>query len=326
MNSRMMTVEEARVLIVAGARLLLARDEALLRALPRGNWIGGTTPYFMASQGGLETKQLVMVTRLPDEVVSASSVIYAPDSLSQIPADYPANGVSFIVLPAGSAAHQRFARDGADWPALFQAPLVGWIAGYDLATGGRAAVVDGRTATFTHDAAVVLHCELRADVAAQVDILNVFEPSDGDVLTFVEEGFSPKTIQVNGQTQNFAEYLIGVKADVKAPLVADFAGAIVNVSIQAIDAALGTVALYAPVFAGVEYRLARQLTDYESQFGVAMRGKTRSAIFACNCVLNFLYGNLKGRTLPEPYGPITFGEVAWMLLNQTMVYVTLRPR
>lgn len=100
-----MTVEEARGLIVAGARLLLAGDEALLRALPRGNWIGGTTPYFMASQGGLETKQLVMVTRLPDEVVSASSVIYAPDSLSQIPADYPANGVSFIVLPAGSAAH-----------------------------------------------------------------------------------------------------------------------------------------------------------------------------------------------------------------------------
>ncbi len=41
--------------------------------------------------------------------------------------------------------------------------------------------------------------------------------------------------------------------------------------------------------------------------------------FACNCVLNFLYGKLEGAQAGLP-GPFTFGEIAYQLLNQTMVY------
>ena len=48
----MRTVDEARRLIEGGQPLLLAGDEALLQALPLGDWIGGTIPYFMTAQGG----------------------------------------------------------------------------------------------------------------------------------------------------------------------------------------------------------------------------------------------------------------------------------
>ena len=74
MSSELVSVEHAAELINSGARLLIAGDEALLRRLPAGEWIGGTTPYFMAGEGGVATQQRVMVTSLPDEVVSARIV------------------------------------------------------------------------------------------------------------------------------------------------------------------------------------------------------------------------------------------------------------
>jgi hypothetical protein len=43
--------------------------------------------------------------------------------------------------------------------------------------------------------------------------------------------------------------------------------------------------------------------------------------FSCNCILNYIYGNLEGKKLAGTAGPITFGEIAYQLLNQTMVYL-----
>lgn len=44
-------------------------------------------------------------------------------------------------------------------------------------------------------------------------------------------------------------------------------------------------------------------------------------VFTCNCILNYIYGELEGRQLPGPRGPMTFGEVAYQVLNQTMAYL-----
>ena len=43
--------------------------------------------------------------------------------------------------------------------------------------------------------------------------------------------------------------------------------------------------------------------------------------FSCNCILNYLYSELEGKQTGPITGPITFGEVAYQLLNQTMVYL-----
>jgi hypothetical protein len=38
--------------------------------------------------------------------------------------------------------------------------------------------------------------------------------------------------------------------------------------------------------------------------------------------LNYLYANLEGKKTGHIVGPMTFGEIAYMLLNQTLVYLT----
>ena len=43
-------------------------------------------------------------------------------------------------------------------------------------------------------------------------------------------------------------------------------------------------------------------------------------VFSCNCILNYLYCGLEGKKIPPYCGPVTFGEIAYQLLNQTLVY------
>ena len=46
----------------------------------------------------------------------------------------------------------------------------------------------------------------------------------------------------------------------------------------------------------------------------------RQPVLSFNCILNYQYGKLEGRKTPPYTGPVTFGEVAYQLLNQTLVY------
>jgi len=54
-------------------------------------------------------------------------------------------------------------------------------------------------------------------------------------------------------------------------------------------------------------------------FKSATSGMSSDIPFACNCVLNYQYVKLEGARAGLP-GPCTFGEIAFQLLNQTMVY------
>ena len=323
----LMTVAEASALIGQGRPMLLAGSEGLLRQLPRGAWLGGTIPYFMTDEGGRHTEQSLLVTELPASCLSGEVKLYSEQELPQIPRDYPSHGVSFIIIPAGSAAHATYARESASWPGFFERPLVGWISGVSLERFGseQPKVVNGRTGEVSAHAAGVMHVTLAADVVARTEIINLFEASDGDVITFPSEGFNVTQCAINGQPRDFAEYLTQNKVDTRWPLVADFSGANINVSFRSVDLQQRQVVLYAPVFKEVEYRLAKPVTDYVSRFAEELKRRDIKPIFTCNCLLNYLYAELEGKKTGDLVGPITFGEVAWMLLNQTMVYVTLEP-
>ncbi|MGO9017966.1 MAG: DUF6976 family protein [Syntrophobacteraceae bacterium] len=49
----------------------------------------------------------------------------------------------------------------------------------------------------------------------------------------------------------------------------------------------------------------------------------RRTYYACNCILNFLYGELEGKKTGNITGPMTFGEIAYQLLNQPMVFLEI---
>ena len=84
----------------------------------------------------------------------------------------------------------------------------------------------------------------------------------------------------------------------------------------------GSVSLYGPVFRNVEYRFAAHDIDDDSEkfTNRIEEAGNHVPIFSCNCVLNYLYGNLNREKTLKYKGPVTFGEVAYMLLNQTLVY------
>lgn len=326
MTIHMKTVEEVKSLLADGKRLLLAGDEALLRDLPKGEWIGGTIPYFIGDEGGVQTKDAIFVEVLTDEVTEISIKSYPAAELAKIPADAPDNGFSIIVLPAFSEAHLSYAQEAPEYPGLFMKPIIGWITGFDLADLGKvsAKTFDGRTGEAFEDRAVLLHAALPEGRQASIGIVNLFEPGEGPVLTFSETGFGATTCKIDGEERNLAEWLTENEIDTRLPLVADVFGSKLNTSIQNVDPEAGKVDFYAPVFEGTEYRVAKPVADYVGDFVEAIPEGAAGTAFSCNCILNYLYSELEGKKIGAFTGPMTFGEVAYQLLNQTMVYLEIR--
>ena len=68
----LMTFDKASKLINDGRLLHIAGTEGLLSKLPKGNWIGGSTEYFMADEGGIVTDSLLFVTEFPTRTFPSS--------------------------------------------------------------------------------------------------------------------------------------------------------------------------------------------------------------------------------------------------------------
>jgi hypothetical protein len=322
----MYTVSEVKDLVTAGKPLLLAGDEAALGELPRGSWIGGTIPYFMAEQGGVCTKDHLFVTQLPDYVVNVQIKSYDPKTVAAVYNDAPENGFSTIIIPAASPVHLDFAMNAPQFENFAARPLIGWIAGVHLDDLERVTpkVFDGTRGEAYENAAVVLHAELPEDKIVDVGIVNLFEPGDGDTITFSETGFSAQEAMVNGSKVNFADYVAEKAVGTDLPLVADLFGAMINTSFKGVDESSKQVNFYAPVFEGVAYKVAKPVGDYVTEFQAQIpNGVGDHLVFSCNCILNYLYAGLEGKRTADFTGPITFGEIAYQLLNQTLAYITI---
>lgn len=323
MKNAMMTPAEATKLIEAGKTLVLAGSEEALRGLPKGRWIGGTSCYFMTESGGCEDRENLFVTEI-EAASEARPVHYEGEDLPNLTMGRYENGLSVILIPAFSRAHRDFAIDGADYPGLFEQPVMGWITGVHLddPESVMPKVMNGATGTMHEDGALVLHVGLKPGKIADIDILNLFEQdAEADAITFDRTGFEARTARVNGREVDLAQWLKEQDIDTRLPLVANYAGAMINVSFQSVIPEEG-VAFYAPVIAGVTYRLARDPGDYSKVFSRRAQGNGATEL-SCNCILNYLYGALESRKTGTFTGPATFGEIAYVLLNQTMVRLHL---
>jgi hypothetical protein len=337
MNKVLFSIDEVKKMIAEGYNLILAGDETALRQLPRGHWIAGTTPYFMGDEGGEVSKDKILVTGIPAYSTGAQYHTYDSTTISNVYNDIPDNGFGFILIPAFTDIHQVFSLKAPGFPGFATKPLLGWISGILLDELGKVTpkVINGESGEILDSKAVMLTVALPPKIVADINILNIFKQGTGDVITFAQDGFSVNEAMINGQPVNFAKYVTDNNIDTKLPLVADYSGAAVNISIQAVDTAKGSVAFYAPVFKNVRYRFAAPvenyfrdfmsevLTDDYNEFVSSNLINKKSIVFSCNCILNYLYSNLEGLKTGEMTGPITFGEVAYQLLNQTLVYLTI---
>jgi PAS domain S-box-containing protein len=323
---RLYDVAELSERIRRGERFFLAGDEAALRRLPQGYWVGGTIPYFMAEDGGLMTRNKVFATEIPSFATAAEIRVYDEQSLFGVYREAPPNGFSLIVMPAQSRTHQSFALNALRYDNFASRPLIGWVSGVSLPELGHTSpkVFDGRDGRVLEDAAIVMHVSLPRGKTADVGLINLFAPGDGDVLTFTADSFRAKEVLVGGVRRDFVEYAREMELDTRLPLVADCNGAMVNISFQGVDEASGEMKFYAPVFEGVEYRHARPVGDYVETFASQIPDGIDSRIaYSCNCILNYVHAGLEGRRTAGITGPFTFGEIAYQLLNQTLVYLTI---
>jgi uncharacterized protein DUF6976 len=320
------TVQEVGQKIRSGDALLLAGSEEALSQLPKGNWIGGTIPYFMGPDGGLCSQSMIFVTEVPADALKTEVREYKAEELPLICKDVPRHGFTFVIIPAGSSAHTAYAEGAPTYDGIFNQPVVGWISGVHTSEIGKRKpkVFNGLTGSQSTEVAVVMRVSLPDHQRATVDIVNVFEPGPSEVITFPESGFSAQDCFVGGKRKNLARYLKSIGHDQRIPLIADYNGSLINVSLQEVDENTGNVSFYAPVFGGVEYRCAKPVSDYVALFESAMSGRSNAACFSCNCILNYLYADLEGKRTGSTTGPITFGEIAHQLLNQTLVRLLIR--
>lgn len=320
----MYAASAVREKISDGRPLLLAGDERLLRSLPAGNWIGASTPEFLAGAGRPPAPPLLHVTELPASVTGASVQTYSRDTISNVYTDGRDSSFSIIIIPAASPTHLEFALHGPGYRDFAIRPLVGWVSGVQLDELGtnEPKVFSGPDGALLEDGAVVMRATLRPTMVADVGVLNLFEQGEGDTIRFFEDGFSARDVLINGAKVNLAEYIATKRLDIRLPLVADYYGAMVNVSFLSVEMARQEVRFYAPVFAGVTYKHARPIDDYQKRF-VSHLPDGHDIAFSCNCILNYRHSGLSMEYASGVTGFMTFGEVAYQLLNQTMVYLTI---
>jgi len=313
----MKTLDQTIELINSGKALWISGPEPLLRQLPKGNWVGGTIPYFMGEEGGLVTDSLLHVTEAP----AGGQVTIQSYDAEQLATIYQRDcDLGYLIIPGMSEVHAAFGINASEYDGFGSYPLFGWIAGIHLNDLGQVSpkVANGQTLAIRDDVALCMHITLPAGKVAEVDVVTIFEQDLGaDLITVEQAGFAQETVLINGQPQNLAAYIEAHDIDTRLPLVADYAGAQISASFQALEQ--GQTRFYAPLFPGVEYHLAKPVGNYAQRLQAEVAKQGGEATFYCNCILNFLYGELEGRKSGNLTGPATFGEIAYVLLNQTGV-------
>ncbi len=322
----LLSLDELSERIRDGRQLFISGDEAVLRQLPRGRWIGGTIPYFITERGGVICRSKAYAWEVPPLATGFMINRYDSRSISSVYVDAPDSGFSLIVMPAASGTLKSFALNSPLYENFACRPLIGWVSGVRLPEVGKVSpkVFDGRNGAAFEDAALVMHVALPKSKMAEINIVNIFEPGEGDILTFDIDGFSPREVFVNGKRRLFVDYLAEKNLDIRLPLVADCHGAMINTSFIGVDSRTKEVRFCGPVFRDVRYRHARPVGDYQKVFSSQLEAIVGTEIsYSANCVLNYLYAGLEGRAVSGPPGPATFGEIAYQLLNQTLVYMRI---
>jgi len=315
------TFEETSRLINEGMILHIAGSGSLLSRLPKGNWIGGSTEHFMTSKGGLISDSLLFVTKFHNDTFSIHD--YGADSIRRVMKDSYDNGFSIIVMPFDCKVHNEYACNAAEYDGMFIKNIVGWISGANPNTPDKTPIaINGQTGQVLTDRAAVLHLELPKSKMVNIGIINIHEQDkQSPVIEFDRHGcVKVSTCRINGKEMLLADYLRQSGHDIRIPMAGDYYGHSVNVSFRSVEEI--EVNLYSPVLNGVKYRFAKAAPDYAAVFQAQLKKlKNENVVFSCNSILNFTFGELEGKNFSTFHGPITFGEVACQLLNQTLVYV-----
>lgn len=322
MERKLYTIEDTKHFILEGKKIVISGDESALDKLPKGNWIGGTIPYFMDVTYGRESHDMVFIEDQSENAIDFSIKVYNPSNQDQIANNAFKNGYTIVIIPADSKSHIDFSHNSLSYPNIFQNPIIGYISGVHLDDLGKktAKIYNGQTGEKFDEGLVTLNIKLPEKKVGRIEIKNVFKPDkNSDIITFPKDGFKQDKCFINGKEYNFADYLLEKQYDIRFPLITDQSGALINKSFQSVDKDKKEVKFYAPIFKDESYMLSEKTENYGSKFINILPMDVKPS-YACNCILNYLYGDFENKKFNLTY-PTTFGEIAFQLLNQTLVYL-----
>lgn len=337
-KSGMYSFEETSQMIRSGLVLAIAADTAFLEKLPQGTWLGGSSPYMMSDKGPIYTNQHAFVQVMPNAVISPKITAYDRTNMSQVFNDGYESGFSMIVVPFLSEIYGEFFLKVPHFPNFARQPLVGWGTGPAYENLGKVSgtVHDGSTGAIYTDKALVMHLNLPASYQTDVNVLTAFDEIDptSDVVTFLEDAYEVKEAMINGKKIDFVKYLIEKGLNFSTtdnidnrPLNGNLNGIQLNAMPLQHNKEKGTIVFAAPIFKGVEYRFSKPINPeswtqaFKSKFPTQ---DTDKMAFTCNCAGS--YFRLQGQTLGKFAGPYVFGEIAYHLFNNTLVYLNVEDK
>ncbi len=339
MKRQLYDIDEVARFIEEGRHLVISGGEDILSKLPKGNWIGGTSTYFMNLDKAVSTKSKVFVDDLTGIGTNYNIKLYNRDDIKNIAIDAFENGFTIVIIPTGSSVYHEFSLHSLSYDQIFNNPIVGFISGVfeDEVAENHAteddnnkskvylpSVFDGRNLKKYNDYAVAIHVELPDNKIARAEILNVETiDKNSPTITFPKTSFVQSECLINGEKQNIADFLINVGYQSNYNLVADYNGSIVSRDIKVINPLKKEVSFFSPVFDDEVYYLANRIDDYKELFDKNLLYSNKENVpYSCICISYYMSGNLNNRKI-NMEGVFGFGEIAFHTLNRTLVFLEI---
>ena len=313
------TPEEVSYMISAGNKLLLAGDAKLLSQLPAGEWIGGSTPFFILYPENRTTSfDKIFVSQLPDFVTKTEIREYDVTNIQNIFTDGRQNGFTVLIMPYASPIAVEYAINATNYANFAAHPVCGWLSGQplEIILNEKSYTASGISTCISSEKGVAMHISLPESKYAEIHIFNPYIQGNGDSIMFENSSLIVKDAIINGVKRNFAAYLREIGYDMQMPLVANYSGAMINDVIC--DISGDEVPMSAPVFKDMEYRLG--MVDDAIVEPSLMSDQI---VFSATCIGNFLQPHICAQYLKKMNGPVVFGEIAYQQVGQTTVYVTV---
>ncbi len=348
MRRQLYNIDEVSQFIEEGRHLVISGGEEILSKLPKGNWIGGTSTYFMNIDQGISTNKKVFVDDLTDIGTNYNIKLYDQSDIKNIANDAFDNGFTILIIPIDSDVYKEFSLNSLSYDKVFNNPIVGFISGVleneviekteandaDIITEEQIiknankiispAVFSGIKVQKYLNFAIAIHVELPDNKIARAEILNVETiDSNSPTITFPKTSFVQSDCLINGEKQNIADFLIKKGYETNYNIVADYNGSIVSRDVKEINPLKRQVSFFSPVFDDEVYYLANRIDDYKELFDNRLLYSNKANIpYSCICISYYMKGNLNKQKI-NMEGVFGFGEIAFHTLNRTLVFLEI---
>ncbi len=323
MENKLYTKSEVINFINQGKVMLLSGSEKAISGLPNGKWIAGTTPYFMDGVG-VQDEEKIFVDDFTDYAQNVKIKMLDSNNIQTIATEAFGNGFVVIVLPIESDVYYTFSANSLNFDGIFDNPVVGYVSccNINMISNPKTFVASGLDGKVVNDKAAVLYVELPDSMTARTEIMN-FDTIDETtpVVVFPKTSFVQSDCLIDGKPGNISDYLENVvkpKIGGYTQFITSMNGALINRDPKVVNTETGETSFYSPVYKDDKYQLVKPGKDYAKAFNDNLNAKTAPVVAAFSCISYFFGGNFIGKHISKN-GVYAFGEIAYQLLNKTIV-------